>query len=184
MISSNIRSAISRFDISGSSISPVWVMIVAIFVSVLNPAPSCVMSFATTISRPFLFHFRTGVADDIVRLRGKSDHEQPVVPVLRNVGQNVRRLLQFERHRVLAVFLDLGVRRICRSIIRNRRRTDKDVAFGNSFITASCISSAETPRITLTPAGGSTVVTPATTVTSAPRSAAASATANPIFPDE
>src|SRR5688572_12657151 len=54
-ISSNILSASSRFDIRSNSISPpALVRIVAMFVSELNPAPSLVMSFATTMSRSFL----------------------------------------------------------------------------------------------------------------------------------
>ncbi len=51
-------------------------------------------------------------------------------------------------------------------------------------MTASCISAAESARTRRTPAGGSAVVEPATTVTSAPRARAASASAKPILPEE
>src|SRR6185369_14237099 len=53
-----------------------------------------------------------------------------------------------------------------------------------SLATAFNISSADNAFNSRTPTGGSTVVTPATTVTAAPRFNAASASAKPIFPDD
>jgi hypothetical protein len=60
----------------------------------------------------------------------------------------------------------------------------KTVVSESFCITALNISSAEIARITSTFSGGSTVVTPQTAITRAPRFAAAFATANPILPDE
>jgi len=56
-ISSRILSASSLFDISGRSFWASFESIVAIFVSVLNPAPSLVMSFAMTTSKSFFSIF-------------------------------------------------------------------------------------------------------------------------------
>ena len=44
-------------SLNGNSVSPSRVRIVAMFVSVLKPAPSCVMSLATTMSSPLLSIF-------------------------------------------------------------------------------------------------------------------------------
>jgi hypothetical protein len=60
----------------------------------------------------------------------------------------------------------------------------KTDALPASLATAFNISSADNALTTRTPAGGSTVVTPLTTVTAAPRFNAASASAKPILPDD
>ncbi len=83
----------------------------------------------------------------------------------------------------MAVLLDLGIPRLRRTPVADRRGEDREIG-RSAASTAASIARALSTRTTATPAGSGMVTGPETSVTRAPAAAAAAATAWPWRPEE
>ena len=175
---STIRRATMRFAIGGSrSTRPSGNTNETRLVSVPNPDPDSVTSFATTIASPFSWHLRAAS-----RTGSPVSAANPIFTRTPRTDFKTSGFLTSFRSGFMSAFLSLlfaqtaGLQSATAAVAT---RTSAPFA---AFAVSRIMSRALTTSTRTTPFGVARDTGPATSTTSCPRLAASSATANPIFP--